>query len=176
MTECHVACLRKRRAILSRRLSEALGLTTRHRKVYQMHLLLPASLQDPASRSAFGWAVVRLTLAALLAAHGWARFLAGGVAPFGDWLDGLGFPFGLAIATFITGFEIVGTILLALGKLVFPLTLVYACIYTMGIALVHAQAGWFVVGLGRNGSEYSVLLIICLLCVGLQHVKARATA
>lgn len=33
---------------------------------------------------------------------------------------------------------------------------------------------WFVVGLGRNGSEYSVLLVVCLLTVGLQHVKGRA--
>lgn len=141
-----------------------------------MHLPLPASLQDPASRSAFGWTVVRLTLAVLIAAHGWARLLAGGVAPFGDWLDGLGFPFGLGVAIFITAFEIVGTVLLALGKFVFPLTLVFATIYAVGIVLVHAPAGWFVVGLGRNGSEYSVLLILCLLCVGLQHVKARTAA
>ena len=41
------------------------------------------------------------------------------------------------------------------------------------IVLVHAPAGWFVVGLGRNGAEYSVLLIACLLCVGLQHVGSR---
>jgi putative oxidoreductase len=29
----------------------------------------------------------------------------------------------------------------------------------MGIILVHAKEGWFVVGAGRNGVEYSVLLI-----------------
>lgn len=131
---------------------------------------LPVSLQDPAGRSAVGWTVLRLTLAVLIAVHGWARLLAGGVAPFGHWLDGLGFPFGLGIATSITALEIAGTVLLALGRFVFPLTLVYAFIYAVGIVLVHAPAGWFVVGLGRNGSEYSVLLIICLLCVGLQHV------
>lgn len=141
-----------------------------------MHLPFPALLQDPASRSAFGWTVVRLTLAVLIAAHGWARLLAGGIAPFGDWLDEQGFLFGLGIAIFITAFEIVGTILLALRKCVFPLTLVYSTIYVAGIVLVHAPAGWFVVGLGRNGSEYSVLLIICLLCVGFQHVKARTAA
>ncbi len=43
----------------------------------------------------------------------------------------------------------------------------------MGLILVHVPAGWFVVGLGRNGLEYSVPLIIALLCVGF-HDKAAA--
>ena len=66
--------------------------------------------------------------------------------------------------------------LLALRRLVFPLTLVYAGIYAVGIAMVHAKADWFVVGAGRNGAEYSVLLIVALLCVGLQHMPARERA
>ena len=122
-------------------------------------------------RSDVSLTVIRLALAGLIAAHGWARLLAGGVAPFGAWLDGQGFPLGIAIAWGITLFEIGGTVLLAVGRFVRPLTLVYAAIYAMGIVLVHAKAGWFVVGLGRNGAEYSVLLIVCLLCVGLQRGK-----
>lgn len=55
-------------------------------------------------------------------------------------------------------------------------TMGYVFLYVMGIVLVHASAGWFVVGVGRNGSEYSVLLIVCLLCVGLQHVTARTSS
>ena len=54
-----------------------------------------------------------------------------------------------------------------------PLCVVFSLVYLTGIALVHAKAGWFVVGLGRNGAEYSVLLIVCLLCVGLQHPRSR---
>jgi len=69
----------------------------------------------------------------------------------------------------ITGLEILGTVLLALGRLVRPLVVVFAAVYATGIVLVHAPAGWFVVGLGRNGMEYSVLLIVALLCVGLHH-------
>ena len=42
--------------------------------------------------------------------------------------------------------------------------------------LVHLPAGWFVVGLGRNGMEYSVLLIACLLLVGWQHRRRPAPA
>lgn len=141
-----------------------------------MYLPLPATLQDPARRSALGWTVMRLTLAALIAAHGWTRLLGGGVAPFGEWLGETGFPLGFGMAAFITAFEIVGTILLALRKFVALLTMGYVFLYAMGIVLVHASAGWFVVGVGRNGSEYSVLLIVCLFCVGLQHVTARTSS
>ncbi|TDR40412.1 putative oxidoreductase [Tahibacter aquaticus] len=115
---------------------------------------------------------IRLLLAGLIAAHGWARWYYGGVAPFGSWLDGLGFPLGMAIAVGVTAVEIAGTPLLAWGRLVRPLCLLYGAIYLVGIVLVHAPAGWFVVGLGRNGMEYSVLLIACLLAVGYGHAGA----
>jgi putative oxidoreductase len=141
-----------------------------------MKLPLPPALESPASRSAVGWTVLRLVLVGIIAAHGWGRLLSGSVVPFGSWLSGLGFPAGFAIATSITALEILGTPLLLARRLVLPLCLIYACVYAMGIALVHAKAGWFVVGLGRNGSEFSVLLIACLLCVGLQHAQARGEA
>lgn len=126
-----------------------------------------------ARRAALVLLVLRLVLAGLIAAHGWARWYYGGVAPFGQWLDGLGFPFGPGIAAGVTAIEIIGTPLFALGRAVFPLSLLYSAIYLAGIALVHAPAGWFVVGLGRNGMEYSVLLIVCLLAVGFVARPAR---
>ena len=126
-----------------------------------------------ARRAAQSLLVLRVTLAVLIAAHGWARWYSGGVVPFGSWLDGLGFPFGLGIAIGVTAIEIAGTPLFALGRAVFPLSLLYSAIYLMGIVLVHAKAGWFVVGLGRNGMEYSVLLIASLLVVGLAARPAR---
>lgn len=141
-----------------------------------MQLPLPKSLSSAADRSAAGWSALRLLLAGLIAAHGWARWFAGGVVPFGAWLTDQGIPFGLFVAVGITALEIVGTPLLALRRLVFPLTILYASIYAVGIWLVHAPSGWFVVGLGRNGAEYSVLLIACLLGVGLQHVKSHSEA
>jgi putative oxidoreductase len=131
-------------------------------------------LHDADARSRLGWIVLRVALAGLIAAHGWARLLAGAVTPFGEWLTTQGVPFGHAIAAGVTAIEILGTPLLALGRWAFPLTIAYAAIYALGIALVHARAGWFVVGLGRNGAEFSVLLIVTLLCVGLQHAKPRA--
>ena len=62
--------------------------------------------------------------------------------------------------------------LAGLGRFVFPLTIAFSAVYAVGIFMVHAKAGWFVVGAGRNSAEYSVLLIVALLCVGMQHAQA----
>lgn len=119
------------------------------------------------------WALLRLALAGLIAAHGWARLLNDAVAPFGAWLDGLGFMVGPGIAWGVTLYEIVGSALFALRRLVFPLSLGFAAIYLAGLVLVHLPEGWFVVGLGRNGMEYSVLLVCALLCVGTHYRESR---
>lgn len=120
-----------------------------------------------AGRAERALAIVRVAVAILLFVHGMARLVHGGVVPFGDWLESQGFPFGLGIAWFVTGYELVAAPLLALGlrRLVTPICLVFVVIYSFGIWLVHWPAGWFVVGLGRNGMEYSVLLIVSLLAV-----------
>src|SRR5688572_28368625 len=95
------------------------------------------------------WIVLRVALAGLILAHGWYRFLNGGVEPFGGFLDSKGFKVGEAIAWAITIFEMVAPVLLIVGRYVFPVALVCCFIYAMGIWLVHAQNGWFVVGGGR---------------------------
>lgn len=122
-----------------------------------------------ASRSRAAWLLVRVTVAGLIAAHGWARLIAGGVTPFGAFLDAQGYPQGFVWAAAVTGFEIVGSLVLLLGRWVAPLAVGFSAIYAVGVALVHAKAGWFVVGLGRNGAEYSVLLIVCLLALAIRH-------
>ena len=110
---------------------------------------------------------IRLLVAGLVFIHGAARLAVGGVVPFGGWLDGIGFPMGLGIAVFVTAFEGVGAPLLAFGPRRWhaPIALVFATIYGLGLWLVHWPAGWFVVGLGRNGMEYSVCLIGVFLAV-----------
>ena len=127
--------------------------------------------ESPDARSARSWTVLRVALAVLLSAHGWVRFIGGGVLPFGEWLTSQGVPFGPLIAGAITGIEILGTLLFAIGIGVFPLSIIFAAIYTVGAVMVHLPDGWFVVGAGRNGMEYSVLLIVCLLLVGWQHKR-----
>lgn len=127
---------------------------------------------DP-KRAALAFTLLRILLAGIIAAHGWARWQAGGVEPFGQWLTNQGIPLGPYIAIGITAIEILGTPLLAWGRFLLPLCLLYSAIYLTGLLMVHAPAGWFVVGLGRNGMEYSVLLIVCLLCIGLQKPLAN---
>ena len=80
---------------------------------------------------------------------------------------------GTAIAIAITVFEILGTLLLALNRFVAVICLGYAAIYATGIAILHAKVGWFVVGPGRNGAEYSALLILVLLSVAVHHWPAK---
>ncbi|MGZ8312012.1 MAG: DoxX family protein [Allosphingosinicella sp.] len=126
-------------------------------------------MDERALRSRQAMLALRLVVAGLLAAHGWARLISGGVVPFGGWLDSLGLPFGFWIAAAVTAWEIVGTLLLALGRWVTWLCLVFCAIYATGLVLVHWPAGWFVVGLGRNGMEYSVLLIVCLALLAYVH-------
>jgi putative oxidoreductase len=133
-------------------------------------------MQSAANRAQRALLAQRILLACIIAAHGWARLLAGGVDPFGEWLGTQGIPFGAAIAYTITALEIVGSPLLAAGFFALYLCPLYAAIYVAGIVLVHAPAGWFVVGLGRNGMEYSVLLVTCLLSVAYQYFPARSSA
>ena len=128
------------------------------------------------SRSRWAWLALRLVLAGLVAAHGYYRLITGGSTGFGQWLTSQSIPLGAAVAWAVTLSEVVGSVLLAVGRLVFPVTVLLVIIYAMGIVLVHAPSGWFVVGAGRNGAEYSVLLIACLLCVGIQHAPRRRPA
>jgi putative oxidoreductase len=139
-------------------------------------LPLPAALHSSESRSRLGWLLLRVAVAGIIAAHGWARLWAGGVAPFGGFLEAQGFPLGYYWAAAITGIEIVGSVFLLLGRSAAAIALLFGFIYAVGIALVHSKAGWFVVGLGRNGSEFSVLLIVCLLAIALQHVRPKGVA
>jgi putative oxidoreductase len=95
--------------------------------------------------------------------HGVARVHLGTVGSFGAFLNAQGYPYGRELAWTLTAVEIAGGVLLAAGLFVWPLALWFASELAAGIALVHAKSGWFVVGAGQNGAEYSVLLIAALL-------------
>ena len=123
------------------------------------------SLPSDSTSSVRALTAIRVGTAILLIIHGIARMWLGIVDDFSGFLSGMGFPLGGALAWFITVTEIVGGAVLAFGRWVRLLALYFAAQLVMGIVLVHAQEGWFVVGAGRNGVEYSVLLIVVLLAL-----------
>ncbi|MEO8031711.1 MAG: DoxX family protein [Gemmatimonadota bacterium] len=116
---------------------------------------------------------LRIVACGLIFIHGFTRIVDGGVVPFGAFLNDSHLPFGLAIAWGITLLELVGTAVLASGHLVRPLALYFATELCVGIELVHVHAGWFVVGGGSNGMEYSVLLIAVFAAVALGSEGSR---
>ncbi len=108
---------------------------------------------------------IRVVLAILMFVHGAARISSGTVDDLGGFLGSQGIPLGFYLAWAITIFELVGSVALAVGFHAWILALVFALHLLIGIALVHWKEGWFVVGAGRNGIEYSVLLIASFLAV-----------
>ena len=117
--------------------------------------------------------VLRVAVAVLIGIHGVARIALGIVDDFGGFLDQVGFPAGAVIAWTITLVEIVGGVLLGLGYVVRPLCAFFVVQLAAGIALVHFPEGWFVVGAGRNGMEYSVLLIVVFAVLGWANTGRR---
>ena len=115
--------------------------------------------------------LIRVVLAALMFVHGAARISYGTVDDFGDFLGSQGIPLGFFIAWGITLFEIIGSVLLAVGSYAWVIALLFAVELAVGVAMVHWKEGWFVVGAGRNGMEYSALLIASFLAVAYANYK-----
>jgi len=112
---------------------------------------------------------LRITVAVLMMIHGVARIYFGTVDDFGEFLTLKNLPLGFYLAWAITMFEIVGSVLLAIGRYVAPLAIIFAVHLLCGILLVHLKEGWFVVGAGKNGAEYSVLLIAVFITLAVSH-------
>lgn len=113
--------------------------------------------------------LLRLALAAIFLSHGITRAALDRVTPFGEFLDASGFPFGLALAWGVTVFEMVGGVALLANRFVLPVCALLIVEMLLGIVLVHVPNGWFVVGHGTNGVEYSVLIVASLLAVIALH-------
>ncbi len=97
--------------------------------------------------------------------HGTTRLLIGGIPIFGKYLSEQGFPLGVVVAGGITFFEIIGGGLMASGRFAKWIAPIFILELTMGIIMVHAQHGWFVVGLSYNGVEFSIALINSMLFI-----------
>jgi putative oxidoreductase len=111
--------------------------------------------------------ILRVMVAIILLTHSIPVMLDGGVNDFGNkYLNAIGFaPVGLPIAWAIKISHVVAAILIVMNRYVIPAALVTIFILVMGIILIHFEAGWFVIGNGRNGMEYSVLIIAVLVFI-----------
>lgn len=108
--------------------------------------------------------IVRITVALILTVHGTHGLLnPKATTGFGEYLGSIGFPFGVALAFSIMISQIACSVALIFRRFVVPACICHIIILIAGIALVHS--GWFVVGPGQNGVEYSITLIACLFAV-----------
>jgi len=132
---------------------------------------------DQLQKSHAALELLRVTTASLILIHGVTRIVIDGVEPFGAWLGTQGFPFGLQLAWAVTLYELVGPMCIIGRRFVSLASIGHIFILAIGLVLVHAPNGWFVVGAGRNGVEYSVLLIACLVAIAWLHwpdLKSKA--
>ena len=128
----------------------------------------------PADRPRIAHLVLRYTMALVFLSHGITRVVTDRVTPFGRAFDAWGWPFGIYWAWGVTLWELVGGVLLLLGYRAGIVPLVFVVQMLFGIWLVHLRHGWFVVGHGFNGVEYSVTIIAALLATALTaHAATR---
>lgn len=112
-----------------------------------------------------GIVLLRISLALVFLTHAIVRITNGSIPQFGQFLTAKGLPAGTLLVWLINIFEIVGGLLLALGRYVRWLSAGFIGLLLVGILLIHASRGWFVGEHGTGGSEYSVILIVAFLVV-----------
>lgn len=117
--------------------------------------------------------LARIMTALFFMAHAIGRIILGTIPQFGLFLEGFGFPDGIAIVWIITLAEILCGLLLIIGYRVRLAVMPLLAIVIGGIVLIHARNGWFVGEHGTGGSEYSVALILLLLIIGTAPERGR---
>lgn len=121
-----------------------------------------------------GLAILRVALGVVFVTHGAHKLFVSGVEPVGQFLGSLGIPLAGAAAWGVTLLEFFGGLALIVGFLVTPVALLLGFHMLMGIVLVHAQNGWYVVGPGQGGVEFNVVLIAGLAALMLAGPGAAA--
>ncbi|MGO4550338.1 DoxX family protein [Lysobacter sp. 2RAF19] len=117
--------------------------------------------------------VLKLAVCAIIFTHGVHRYLYGEIVPLGNVLAQMGFPFAQVQAQLINLAETGGTLLIALGLFVRSMCAVLILIFITGIVLFHWQAGFFIVGPGEGGWEFSALLIASFAAVAIDYWPVR---
>src|SRR5688500_17483659 len=66
-----------------------------------------------------------------------------------------------------------GGLSLAAAYLVRPLAAWFILQLVAGVYVIHGRAGWFVVGAGQNGAEFSALPILCFVVITMSPRRTR---
>lgn len=116
-----------------------------------------------------GLAVLRIVVGVSFVAHGAPRLFRGDVSDLAATLADVGVPLPEAAAWLVSLLQFGGGLALLVGLLVTPVALLLAAHLIAGIVLVHAPAGWHVVGpLAEHppgGVELNVVLLAALLAL-----------
>ena len=117
--------------------------------------------------------VLRIILAAVFFMHGIPSIFTGAVNNFGNvYLNEAGFaPIGLPLAWMIKLSHVACAVLLILNRYIRVAAIITIPILVAGIIMIHAAEGWFVVGAGRNGVEFNLLLIGVLVYLAIINKK-----
>lgn len=111
--------------------------------------------------------LLRLPVAIILLVHSVPGMFNNGINDFGNfYLNKIGFaPIGVYLAWAIKLSHVVAAVCLLVDKCIKLAGFVTILVLIMGIVLIHFKEGWFVVGGGRNGMEFNILLIFTLLAI-----------
>jgi putative oxidoreductase len=117
--------------------------------------------------------VLRIALAAVFFMHGIPSIFTGAVNNFGNhYLNEAGFgSIGLPLAWMIKLSHVACAVLLILNRYIRVAALITIPILVAGIIMIHAAEGWYVVGAGRNGAEFNVVLISVLVYLAIINKK-----
>lgn len=128
---------------------------------------------DRGLNPALGLGILRVVVGVIFVAHGLPK-LTGAVGDTAGFFGTLGIPAPTVAAWGITLLETFGGLLLIVGFLVLPVALLLSLHMLMGIILVHAANGFYVIGFGEGGVEFNLLLIAASLALVLAGPGAAA--
>lgn len=122
--------------------------------------------------------ILRLAVAIIFLSHSLHGIFTGNdVNNFGNlFLNQIGFaPFGVFIAWAVVLSQVITSVLLLIDQYTKISAIINILILIAGVVTVHFKEGWFVVGGGRNGMEFSFILITVLLTIIVSNQTNKKT-
>ncbi len=136
--------------------------------------MMKAWIRSEPTQAHVSVALVRWAVALIILMHPLHGYLhLDNIPRFGEYLSSLGFPFGGVLAWVVLLTQTVSSLLMLAGRLVVPACLAQMVVLLTGIVVFHYPLGWYVVGPGAGGMEFSVLMVSCLLAVAWAHWPRR---